>query len=46
MWETPVLQKIGLSFMPDNVITDSQGKIIARSLNYQELNKKIEELIK
>jgi len=46
MWDTPVLQKIGLSYIPDNVVIDGQGKIVARSLNYQELNKKIEELIK
>ena len=45
MWETPVLQKIGLTYLPDNVVVDGQGKIVARSLNYQELSKKIEELI-
>ena len=45
MWETPVLQKVGLTYLPDNVVIDGQGKIVARSLNYQELNKKIEELI-
>ena len=45
MWETPVLQKVGLTYLPDNVVIDGQGKIVARSLNYPELNKKIEELI-
>ncbi len=45
MWDTPVLQKIGLSYLPDNVVINGQGKIVGRSLNYQELNKKIEELI-
>ena len=45
MWETPVLQKLALTYLPDNIITDTQGKIIARTLNYQDLNKKIEELI-
>ena len=45
MWETPVLQKLALTYLPDNIITDAQGKIIARTLNYQDLNKKIEELI-
>ena len=46
MWETPVLQKVGMTYLPDNIIVDSQGKILARTLNYQDLNKKIEELIK
>ena len=46
MWDTPVLQKIGLSYLPDNIVVDGQGKILARTLNYQDLNKKIEELIK
>lgn len=45
MWETAILQKVGMSYMPDNIVLDSQGKIIARTLNYQELNKKIEELL-
>jgi hypothetical protein len=45
MWETPVLQKIALTYLPDNIVIDAQGKIIARTLNFQELNKKIEELI-
>ena len=45
MWNTPVLQKIGLTYLPDNIVTDSNGKIVAHTLNYQELNKKIEELI-
>ena len=42
----PILQKIGMTSLPDNIIVDAQGKILARTLNYQELNKKIEELIK
>ena len=45
MWDTPVLQKIGLSYLPDNIVIDAQGKIIARTLSYQDLKNKIEELI-
>ena len=45
MWETPVLQRIGLTYLPDNIVIDSQGKIVGRSLNYQDLNNKIQELI-
>ena len=46
MWETPALTKLGLSRVPDNIITDSQGKILAHSLPVAELNKKIDELLK
>ncbi|MBP5776587.1 MAG: DUF4369 domain-containing protein [Prevotella sp.] len=45
MWDTPLLQKTGLSNVPDNIITDSKGKIIAHSLNSGELIPKIEELL-
>jgi hypothetical protein len=45
LWESPILQKTGLSNMPDNILTDSKGKIIAHSLNYQKLSKKISELL-
>ena len=45
MWDMPVLQKIGLSYLPDNIVIDGQGKIVGKSLTYSELNKKIEELI-
>lgn len=45
MWESSILQKVGMTYLPDNIVVDDQGKILARTLNYQELNKKIEELI-
>ena len=44
MWDSPVLESIGLSNIPDNIITDSQGKIIAFSLNNTDLFSKIESL--
>lgn len=46
MWDTPILTKLGLMKVPDNIITNSQGKIIAHSLPVAELNKKINELLK
>lgn len=45
MWETPLLRKLGLWYIPDNIITDSQGKIIAHTLHVSELQKKARELI-
>ena len=46
MWETPVLGQLGLYFVPDNIITDSNGKILAHSITTNELDRKIEELLK
>lgn len=46
MWETPILGQLGLYFVPDNIITDSKGKIIAHSITTNELERKIEELLK
>ena len=46
MWDNPILTKLGLSKVPDNIITDSRGKILAHSLPVAELNKKIDELLK
>ena len=46
MWESPMIRKTGLSYLPDNVVFDSQGKILGHSLNYQELVRKLDENIK
>ena len=46
MWDNPILTTLGLSRIPDNIITDSQGRILAHSLPVAELNKKIDELLK
>ena len=46
MWETPILEQLGLYFVPDNIITDSKGKILAHSIMTNQLDKKIEELLK
>ena len=46
MWETPLLAQLGLYFVPDNIITDSRGRIVAHSLTTNELDKKIEKLMK
>jgi hypothetical protein len=44
MWDSPVMENTGLSCVPDNIITDGQGKIIAFSLNNRDLFEKIESL--
>lgn len=45
MWETPILQKTGLTFLPDNIVIDQKGNIIAHTLNYQKLSDKLKELL-
>jgi len=45
MWETPIVHQLGMTYLPDNIVIDGQGKIIARTLNYQDLTNKIQELI-
>ncbi len=46
MWDTPLLTQLGLYFVPDNIITDSRGKILAHSVNTNEIDRKINELLK
>jgi hypothetical protein len=46
MWDNPLLTNLGLSKIPDNIITNSQGRILAHSLPVAELNKKLDELLK
>lgn len=46
MWETPLLSQLGLYFVPDNIISDSKGRIIAHSITTNQLEKKIGELLK
>ena len=45
MWENPILQKTGLTYIPDNILIDSRGNIIAHTLNYQKMTDKLKELL-
>ena len=45
MWETPLLRQLGLWYIPDNILIDSQGKIIAHTLHVNDLQNKARELI-
>ena len=46
MWEGPLVQQLGLSYIPDNIVTDSKGKIITHTLKGFELQDKLRELLK
>ncbi len=45
MWEMPVVQTLGMSYVPDNIVIDGQGKIVAHSQNTQGLITKIEGML-
>ena len=45
MWESPLLKQLGLSYLTDNIIADSQGKIIAHTLHINELQDKARPLL-
>lgn len=44
MFESPVIQSLGLSTVPDNIILQN-GRIVAHGLNLENLKKKLEELL-
>ena len=46
MWDSPLMVKFGMATVPGNLITDRNGKIIARNLNAQQLKEKLESTLK
>lgn len=46
MWQTPMARALGMTFLPSNVVTDKNGKVIERNIPTKELQKKLEELLK
>ena len=45
LWDSPFIQQTGLSFIPDNILIDDKGKILAHSLSQEELMSRIEKLL-
>ena len=45
LWDSPVLYQTGLSFIPDNILIDDKGKIIAHSLSQDDLMSRIDKLL-
>ena len=45
LWDSPVIYQTGLSYIPDNILIDDKGKIIAHSLSQDELMNKIDKLL-
>lgn len=45
MWDSPLVGQLGLAYVPDNIVTDSTGTILARSMSSVKLREKIEQLL-
>ncbi len=46
MFQTPIVQQLGLFVVPSMIVTDKQGKIIARDLEQNKVEQEIEKLLK
>ena len=46
MWETPLLRKFGMGDVPDNVLLDSKGTVVARNLSSKQLEERIRRMLK
>lgn len=46
LFESPIAKKLGLQTVPDNIVVNQQGKIVAHGLAAEDLEKKIKELLK
>ena len=45
MWESPLVEKFGITDIPCYILADKSGRVIARNLTLQELREKIEETL-
>lgn len=46
MWNTPMLQKVGIGTVPGNIIADRTGRIVARNVDSQQMEEQIKKLLK
>ena len=45
-WDNTVAKQYGIRAIPQNLLIDPTGKIIAKNIRGEELNKKLQEVIK
>ena len=45
LFKSPVLQQLGLRCVPDNVIIDSNGRVVAHGLDTNELLERIKKML-
>lgn len=46
VFESPTFKTLCLGDVPDNIVVDKQGKIVARNLNSENLEKKLKEMLR
>ncbi len=46
MWQSPLLRTMGFCDVPENIIADKTGTIVARSLTPQKMEQQIEKMLK
>lgn len=46
LWQSPIVRQLALTYVPDNIVADKDGNILARSLKATELKEKVESLLK
>lgn len=45
MFQSPLLAQLGIATLPANIVSDKQGKIVARNLSSSELEKKVKQML-
>ena len=45
MWQSPVVEQLGIATIPACFVTDRDGNILARNLNHNDLQAKLKELL-
>lgn len=46
LFESPIIRKLGMQTVPDNIVVDMQGRIVAHGLTAEDLKKQIKDLLK
>ena len=46
MWDSPIVSALGISFIPDNIVTDKNGNIVGRSMSAADLKDKVDKLLR
>ena len=44
-FESPLLKKLGMLTIPDNIVVDASGRIVARGLKPDDMKKKLEQML-
>jgi thioredoxin-related protein len=45
-WDNEVAKQYGIRAIPQNILLDKEGKIIAKNIRGEELQEKLKELVK